>query len=88
MKFYKVLRRQRYVMATLSASTKYLRYLGNGVWASTDNIALASKTEDWNLASELIQCHMNDTGDTTEIAPMLIDIMYSIVDPEDDDETD
>lgn len=88
MKFYKVLRRQRYVMATLSSPTKYLRYLGNSVWAITDNIALASKTEDWNLASELIQCHLNDTGDTTEIAPILIDITYSIVDPEDDDETD
>ena len=88
MKFYKVLRRQIYVMATLSSHTKYLRYLGNGVWALTDNIALASKTEDWNLASELIQCHLNDTGDTTEIAPILIDITYSIVDPEDDDETD
>ena len=88
MKFYKVLNRQRYVMATLSYPTKYLRYLGNGVWALTDNIALASKTEDWNLASELIQCHMHDTGDTTEIAPILIDITYSIVDPEDDDETD
>lgn len=88
MKFYKVLNRQRYVMATLSSPTKYLRYLGNGVWALTDNIALASKTEDWNLASELIQCHLNETGDTTEIAPILIDITYSIVDPEDDDETD
>lgn len=88
MKFYKVLRRQRYVMATLSSPIQYLKYLGDGVWGFTKNISLASKTEDWNLASELIQCHLNDTGDTTEIAPILIDITYSIVDPEDDDETD
>lgn len=88
MKFYKVLRKQRYVMATLSYPIQYLKYLGDGVWGFTKNISLASKTEDKDLASELIQCHMNDTGDTTEIAPILIDITYSIVDPEDDDETD
>lgn len=88
MKFYKVLRKQRYVMATLSSPIQYLKYLGDGVWGFTKNISLASKTEDKDLVSELIQCHMNDTGDTTEIAPILIDITYSIVDPEDDDETD
>lgn len=88
MKFYKVLRKQRYVMATLSSPIQYLKYLGDGLWGFTKNISLASKTEDENLASELIQCHMHDTGDTTEIAPILIDITYSIVDPEDDDETD
>lgn len=88
MKFYKVLRKQRYVMATLSSPIQYLKYLGDGMWGFTKNISLASKTEDEDLASELIQCHMHDTGDTTEIAPILIDITYSIVDPEDDDETD
>ena len=88
MKFYKVLRKQRYVMATLSSPTQYLRYLGDGVWGFTENISFASKTEDEDLASELIQCHMNDTNDTTEIAPILIDITYSIVYPEVYDETD
>ena len=88
MKFYKVLRKQRYVMATLFSPIQYLKYLGDGVWGFTKNISLASKTEDEDLASELIQCHLNETGDTTEIAPILIDITYSIVDPEVYDETD
>lgn len=88
MKFYNVLRKQRYVMATLSSPIQYLKYLGDGMWGFTKNISLASKTEDEDLASELIQCHLNDTGDITEIAPILIDITYSIVDPEVYDETD
>ena len=45
MKFYKVLRKQRYVMATLSSPIQYLKYLGDGVWGFTKNISLASKTE-------------------------------------------
>lgn len=52
---------KRYVIATLTEQTQYLISNHFGKWSFTDNIQLATKTKNKELANDLKNYFYNDT---------------------------
>lgn len=79
MKKYKELVLKRYVIATFDNPTQYLITEHFGKYSFTDNIQIASKLTNKNLANELKDYFYKDTKLEIDLVVVPIEIEYSII---------
>lgn len=83
MKEYKELELNRYVIATLDNPTQYLISEHFGKWSFTDNIQMASKMTNKNIANELKSYFYKDTklnNEDMELLVLPLKIEYKLID--------